>query len=81
MSGGGIAVGAQLHGIAARRVDVGDRGYLPGGDFVGGVHEIAHATAGADDADAKGVVGAENASGCECGEAAGDDETATINAR
>src|SRR6202035_3349041 len=77
--GGGVGgVGALFDGVATRGVDVADRGDLVGGDFVGGIHQIADAPAGADDSDAERVVGAEDAGRGEGGEAGGDDETTTI---
>jgi hypothetical protein len=75
---GSEAVGAKLNGIAMRSVDVAHRGNLIASSSVGGGEQAAHAAAGADHADAKRVVGAENTSGSEGGKSSGDNEAATI---
>ena len=75
---GGEAVGAEADGVPMRAVDVADGSDLVAADGIGRREKSAHAAASADDADAKGVVGAENASGGESGESSGDDEAATI---
>jgi len=68
-----------LDGIPARSIDFADGGDLVvGAGLVGGVKETVHAAASANDADADGVVGAEDASGRQSGQTGSDDETATI---
>ena len=71
--------GALFDGFAARSVDVADSDDLIAADAVGGVEEIAHPAAGADDADAKRVVSPEDASGGESGHSGGDDEVAAVH--
>ena len=58
---GGDAVGAGFNGVATRGVDVADGDYLILADLVGGFEQAVDAAAGADYADAQGVVGADNA--------------------
>ena len=74
------AVGTLHDRIARGTVDIthGDD-FIRGANFVGGVEKAFHAVSGADDADAKFVAGAPDASGCERGHTAGDDETAAID--
>src|SRR5882762_2236369 len=78
VAGGGETVGAQFYGVATGTVDVTDGYDLVVGDFVGGIQQVVHAAAGADDPDTESVVGAEDSSGGESGEATGDDKSATI---
>ncbi len=78
VGGGGETVGAQFYGVATGTVDVTDGYDLVVGDFVGGVQQVVHAAASADNADAKSVVCAEDSGGGESGEATGDDKSATI---
>jgi len=58
---GGDAVGAGFDGVATRGVDVADGDDLILADLVGGFEQVVDAAAGADDADAQGVVGPDNA--------------------
>src|ERR1700733_5803092 len=77
VSAGTRSCGAIFDGVAARGVDVADCDDLVSADAVGGIEEVIHAAAGADDADAKRVVGTEDAGGSESGHSGSDDEVAT----
>jgi hypothetical protein len=80
VGGGGGAVRAKFYGVATGSVNVA-YGYdlvVAVGDFVGGIQQVVHAAACADNPDAKSVVGAEDSGGGKSGESAGDDKGATI---
>ncbi len=79
VSAGIRSCGAIFDGVAARGVNVADGDDLVSADAIGGIEEVIHAAAGADDADAERVVGAEDAGGSESGHSGGDDEVAAID--
>src|SRR5207302_2057218 len=75
---GGDGVHGHAHVPVVGRSDDDGGDLVVGAGLVGGLNETVHAAASANDADADGVVGAEDASGRESGQTGSDDETATI---
>src|SRR5690348_13586951 len=75
---GGRALRAFFDGVAARGVDVADGSDLVVAGLVGGVEQVVHAAASADDSNAERVVGAKDACGCQSGQPGTDDESAAI---
>src|SRR5439155_519713 len=65
-------------GVAARGIDIASGDHLIIADSVGGVEEVIHAAAGADDADAERVIGAENSGRGKSGQSPSDKKSAAI---
>ena len=71
------AVGALLDGITVWAVGVAHRDDLVGAGMVGSIEKAGDAAAGAYHSDTQSVVRAEDACGCQGGQAAGKDKATT----
>jgi hypothetical protein len=77
--GGGYAVGAGFHFIAAGTIHVAHGHYLVVCvGFLGTIQQRSHAAAGSDDADAKGIVCTEYSGRGQSRHSTGNDEAAAI---
>ena len=77
--GGREPLGALLHFVTARPVDITHSDDLEGNTAgISGVEQISHAAAGADDTDADGVIRTKSTGGGQGGESTGNDEAAAI---